>query len=118
MDFRSTNPTSAHANGGMPTTSSKMPNLLAKARTQPADADKDIMSRWAKDPSFEMPRLAPPDEWRIKTWWIKKWTPIGRRLQTEGLRVLGWLALPLNLFTPLKQRVNPVSFSRLGEYKS
>ncbi|KAA1101170.1 hypothetical protein PGT21_009876 [Puccinia graminis f. sp. tritici] len=111
MDFHSTNPT---ANGGMPTTSPKMPNLLAKARTQPADADKDIMSRWAQDPGFEMPRLAPPDEWRIKTWWIKHWTPIGRRLQTEGLRVLGWLALPFHLFTPLKQQVKPVSFSRLA----
>jgi len=97
--------------------SNRMPDDIYDyvARAQPQRSDKEMMDQWASEARFELPRLPHPEEWKIKTWWVEHWRPIGRKLRAKLETVFKGLLWPFELLlrSKIEKGVHPMPLKRL-----
>lgn len=87
-------------------------------KAQPQGSDKDLLDKWSEEATFELPRLPHPEEWKIKTWWVEHWRPIGRKLRAGIGKFFEVLLLPFEvLLRPgIEKGIHPMPLKRLREF--
>lgn len=92
-------------------------DLLGSMENTPPAPKVDTEEDWHRDAAlFRLPRYAPEDEWRIKTWTIKQWERM-RLPILRGVQIFFHvLAAPITLLLrPLKEvKPRPTSIPRHG----